>query len=234
VKEFSNILFEEQSHTYTVRGVKYTPVSTVISKAKTPFDKEKQLVSSSKKTGKTVNELREEWDFKKDFGCTRGTNFHSYVENYYTKSNLPVDDTYIKNQIKQFQVFEKQNSKTYSLVEAECIVYDVESKVAGTFDALFQDTKGNLSIFDWKTNSDLSLDNRWQNFLGKLSHLQQSDYNAYSLQLSLYKYMIEKNTDLKIKDLKIVYFPPEQHTHYVYTCPYLLEEVKILLDLASK
>lgn len=229
MKGFENIVFEEESHTYTVRGVKYTPVSTVISKAKTPFDRETQLTKKAKELKVSEEELGKEWDAKKDYGCYRGKHFHAHTENHFTGKNLPVDHTVIGNQVRQFNRFLNQEGKSLTCVEIECMVYDVEHKVAGTFDGLFKDQKGNLFILDWKTNTSLKLANPYQHFKGELDHLDQSDFNAYSIQLSLYKYMIEKKTDLKIKGLKIVYFPPNMPTYFIYDVTYLQKEIEYLL-----
>lgn len=60
-------------------------------------------------------------------------------------------------------------------------------------DMVFYNVKANeYQIWDYKTNKKLTTENKYQNLLNPLFDLSESDINIYSLQLSLYKYIIEK------------------------------------------
>jgi len=62
-----------------------------------------------------------------------------------------------------------------------------------------------------------------------LDHLDECNFNEYALQLSLYKYIIEKNTDIKIKHLNICQVSHQNKSYNAFRLPYLRDEVIYLL-----
>ena len=99
-------------------------------------------------------------------------------------------------------------------IKSEVIVGDEELEICGMVDQLFWNSKSEeLQIWDWKTNKAIKRNNKWQQFKEPLSHLDVCEFNTYSLQLSLYRYIIEKNTNLKLGDSYIVWFN-EKNTNY--------------------
>jgi ATP-dependent exoDNAse (exonuclease V) beta subunit len=63
----------------------------------------------------------------------------------------------------------------------------------------FNEKSGKLEIWDWKTNKKIDKKNRWQQFKEPISHLDVCELNTYSLQLSLYKYIITRNTNIELR-----------------------------------
>ena len=54
--------------------------------------------------------------------------------------------------------------------------------------------------------------------------------NTYSLQLSLYKYIIEKNTNLKLGDSYIVWFNEKNETYKPIKCYDFQKEIVKMLE----
>ena len=99
-------------------------------------------------------------------------------------------------------------------IKSEVVMGDRELWIGGMADQIFYNTKsGMLEIWDWKTNKKIDT---YSNFKleGSLSYLDSSKLTVYSLQLSLYKFMLEKNTNLKFGDNYICWFN-EKNTSYV-------------------
>ena len=74
---------------------------------------------------------------------------------------------------------------------------------------------GEYIIYDWK-RSEKVIDNGMPVKINKygekgnypLEHLDNTPYYHYALQLSLYKYILEKNYGMKISDLRLGIFHP--------------------------
>ena len=67
-----------------------------------------------------------------------------------------------------------------------------------------------------------------------LEHLDNTPYYHYALQLSLYKYILEKNYGMKISDLRLGIFHPTYNKPYVLRMPYLEKEINDLFNLRSE
>ena len=77
---------------------------------------------------------------------------------------------------------------------------DKEWGITGMIDQLFYNEKSQkLEIWDWKTNKAIKENNKWQQFKEPLSHLDVCELNTYSLQLSFYKLIVERNTELDFR-----------------------------------
>ena len=120
-------------------------------------------------------------------------------------------------------------------IKSEVIVGDEGFKICGMVDQLFWNNKADeLQIWDWKTNKEIKRNNRWQQFKDPISHLDVCEFNTYSLQLSLYKYLIEKNTNLKLGDSYIVWFNEKNETYEPIKCRDYREEVVSLIEEFNK
>ncbi len=63
-----------------------------------------------------------------------------------------------------------------------------------------------------------------------LSHIKDITLFHYYLQLSIYKYLIEKYTDLKVDEMFIVYFSENNDNYEIIEIPYLKKEVIKILE----
>ena len=70
---------------------------------------------------------------------------------------------------------------------------------------------------------------KWQKGLGQLSEIEDTSYNRYCLQQSLYKYILEKNYDLKISNMYLIVLHPDYDTYYKVKVPYLKSEIEYIL-----
>ena len=113
---------------------------------------------------------------------------------------------------------------------SEWMIWNREYKIAGTMDAVFEDTRDNTYwIYDWKRvqsglDADLEAtkygyiveDTEWlepvqywtKRMKGAASELYDTKYWHYCLQLNLYRYILEKDYGLKIKGMVLVQFHP--------------------------
>ena len=116
-------------------------------------------------------------------------------------------------------------------VRAEVVVGDTEWGITGMIDQIFFNEKsGKLEIWDWKTNKAIKKDNKWQKFKKPLSHLDVCELNTYSLQLSFYRLIVERNTELELGDSYIVWFNENNESYKVMKCFDFRDEILKIME----
>ena len=234
--KFNHIKFHDEEHKYYMDGNRTDSVTSVIGKYKHPFDKDFWSKKKADERGITKDEILAEWKYKSDFSCERGSAFHEFAENYLANKVFPFPEYKITNALggedkmleckegvyKLIEMFKKFYDDSHGKlvpVRAEVVVGDGEWGITGMIDQLFFNEKsGMLEIWDWKTNKAIKKENKWQQFKKPLSHLDVCELNTYSLQLSFYRLIVERNTELELGDSYIVWFNENNDTYKVMKC----------------
>ena len=220
---------------------------------------EKKSLLSTKKFDKVLLELhdisendfnREQqaildaWDEENRKSCERGTKIHADLENSFYKKKKDID-------ISKYHIGGKfECKKDYYILDIENGIYpeylisrvseDGKLRIAGQIDLLVK--KGNkIIIGDWKTNKKIETKSFFDNkskssakMKYPLNHLDDCNYNHYTLQLSTYAWMIQKlNPEFEIEDLVLVHFDHNDNMT-VYHLPYLKDEVIKMLAFYKK
>jgi hypothetical protein len=89
-------------------------------------------------------------------------------------------------------------------------------------------------VYDWKRVKDLPQDNKYQSGLGPLAHLPDTKYWQYTLQLNIYKWMLEKNYGIVISELALVVLHPNNKSYKKYPLNIMTEEVEAMMDARRK
>jgi ATP-dependent exoDNAse (exonuclease V) beta subunit len=226
------IEFDEKPHVYYINGSSdgVISVTTFIHEFFPKFDADliidKMMNSSrwtdSKYYGMTKEEIIQEWEDNKNLAAHKGTIMHRDIELYWNGLE-------VKNKSKEFNYFLKFY-EDYSYLKpyrTEWEVYDEDLLLAGSIDMLFEDD-GELIIYDWKRSRDIKEDNRWDSGLYPVSHLPHSNFWHYSLQLNLYKAILEKNYGKKVKEMYLLWLHPNNESYIRLKVPNLQNEVKDL------
>lgn len=218
------IQFDEGPHIYTVDGdSNYTSVTTLIHKHFEHFDadkiidnmmKSKKWPSNQKYYGKTKQEIKQLWDDNRDQAAKLGTQLHYEIECFYNKITQNTDAVLFPliNGVEYSYFMQFYNDHIYlKPYRTEWIIYDKELKIAGSIDMVFKNEDGTLSIYDWKRCKEITKVNRFNQFSNChiLSHLPDTNYWHYCLQLNTYKFLLEKNYNVTIRDLYLVCLHPE-------------------------
>jgi len=248
-KVFNRITFLENNHKYLIDGkpTNTYSVTGLLEKYKQPFEREKWLEKKAVENNTTKDVIAKEWLDKKNYGLSFGTIIHNYIENFYSNKVISFDhDHYInllgeKNYsvlreqiikvIPQFNNFYDQNN-FYLPIKTEFVVGDMdETKICGMVDVLMYNTKTNTyEIIDYKTNKEFNLCSRFnKKLLSPLNHLDDCEFNTYSLQINLYKYIIEKYCNIKISSCKVLWLSSQNETYKEFLLADLQTEVKNLL-----
>ena len=211
-----HIKFDAVQHIYTIDGIQYRSVSSVISDLFPEFDTEKWSTIKAYERGVLPQQVAEEWDSKGRQSREVGTFMHQQIENYYLNKpisyeyhytydgNYVHEDTMIDIDL-ELVLFEQFRDKVpVNPFRSEWRIFDRSLKLAGTIDLITKNEDGSYNIYDWKRSSRLNNENHYQRGLGKLVHLEDTPRNHYYLQQNLYRYILEHQYGLKIKEMKLV------------------------------
>lgn len=235
---------DEEKHIYNIQGdTNYISMTTFIHSLFENFDSDKIITnmmksknwSSNKYYGLTREQIKKQWEDNKNDSSSLGTLLHLNIEEFYNKkiiSNNSKEWIYFIN----FHNFTKDFLKPY---RTEWIVYDKELKIAGSIDMTFQpiniqnkDDKKIIDIYDWKRCKDItkiSKYNKWStNYL--ISHIPDSNYWHYAFQLNGYKWILEKNYNLLVRDLYLVWLHPDNSNYKLIKLPNLQNEIELLFE----
>lgn len=157
------------------------------------YDEPKDVPTSIAMKQKEI--VLEEWEDKKNVACDLGNQVHRYAE--CKLKDIPFDMHLTSEKAKRYtqhlDTFIPQLLQHYEFVEAEKIVFGTNTNLAGTIDLLMKNrTTGQYCIFDWKTNKSIDKRNGYDEY-GKifLEHIPHAKYWLYSLQLSVYQWILQ-------------------------------------------
>lgn len=197
--------FNERYFTFKLNGT--TRLKSVTKFIKTffqEFDKDGISAAYAKKHGMTQQEVIDMWDAKAKRSTEIGNAVHKFIENYYKKESFDTsvyDETILKY-IDSAKKAIEQISQVYDFVEAEKIVFDPENKYAGILDAIMKGKKsGKIYLIDWKTNETIKTENPFQSGFEPISHIEDCNFNHYSLQLNLLKKALLNHIDINPDDI---------------------------------
>jgi ATP-dependent exoDNAse (exonuclease V) beta subunit len=225
------ISFIEDTHTYLIDD-KEIPgllsVTTLVHTFFPHFNADEVIVKmmnskgwvNSKYHGMTPDEIKAEWDKTRDDAADAGTKMHLAIEQFYNSKidpTIPLEqDPNVINtkEYRHFEQFYKDHSHLVPF-KTEWRIFDEELKIAGSIDMIFKDpeNEGCIYIYDWKRSKEIKYRNFFQKAHEPLSYLDDCNYNHYTLQLNVYKYVIEKNYGLKVTELAIVVFHPNNDSY---------------------
>ena len=242
---FNNIKYYDEEHKYYIDGREMVSATRLIGTFKHPFDSDYWADKKATERGISSKEILKEWKYKADYACEKGNLLHDYAENYLNNKVFPYPKEKIikilgNNDVqadfeKVKKLFNKFYNESYGKlipIKSEIIVGDEEIGVCGMVDQIFWNNKcEELQIWDWKTNKEIKRYNKWQKFKDPISHLDVCEYNSYSLQLSLYKYLIEKNTHLEFGDSYIVWLNEKNDNYEPIKCRDYREEILSLIKV---
>ena len=230
------IVFDEAPHTYTINGdSSYTSVTTFCHSHFEKFDADKiidRMMASpkwpqSKYFGQTKEEIKALWKQNGVNAADAGTKLHNDIECYYTGgAGFKTDE----KEYGYFLDFAKQ--MTLKPYRAEWRVYHEELKLAGSIDMIYEDDKGNLTIVDWKRCKEIKKTNSFRNSHTEcISHLPDSNFWHYSLQLNTYRMILEEKYDKKVVDMYLICLHPNNDGWRKHSIPFMRTEMENLKKL---
>ena len=242
---FNNIDFDADSHSYKVAGKTAKSVTETLKGLVKAFDSVYWAEKKALDLGITPDEILKKWEITAKTSKVKGTLVHSYIESIFKSNAFSYPEDFILNEFgfdpvqNAFNTILPQvdkfitdiNEKMYA-VATEFIIGDVDALVCGTIDQIFYNKKsGKLEIWDWKTNKEIKTISRYYH-LAPISHIPDTELDHYSLQLSMYKEILEKNTKLEFGNSYLTWFNENNNDYQIFKTRDYKEEARLILGLS--
>ena len=233
------ISFEPVEHRYTVRGksgnVVCESVTQLVDGCFAQFDADYHAARKATPTC-TAEMLKAMWAKKGEEARQLGTLLHDRIERHFL--GLPPDGAALEERgFRHFLDFAA--SRTIHPYRSEWAIYSERYRLAGTLDFLAFDGH-KFEIYDWKRSTKVVdgagrplMDNYGKFARQPISHIPDTVFNHYSLQLSFYRYILRMEYGINVAACHLGIFHPQLERYHVVDTPYLEKEVEALLKERS-
>ena len=231
--------FNPHDHIYKIDGTVFTSVTSIVSRFFPVFDAEDAI--RKMKNGRNWNPshrywgmqdyiIKQKWEEKGIKAAEKGTFLHDQIEKFYL--GQPYQEP------EEFGLFRRFQEEHMFLQphRTEWRIFDEEHQVSGTVDFLAK--KGTeYEMYDWKRSLKVIdsisgkpiIENRWQQGFFDLNDMGDTAYNHYSLQLSIFRYILEKNYQIDISNMFLIVLHPDYKRYYKVEVPYLKHKVEYII-----
>lgn len=246
-QKFNCYNFVESTHSYYYNGkrVRYS-VTQYIDRFFEPFDSQGISARYAKKHHVKQEGVLADWERKGKISSIAGTIIHSYMENAKRGKTFDIDYSAAINEgvheevkerveklLPQAKAFHADTLNKLYPVHLEYTV-GIKDIIAGNIDMLCWNSYAQeFQIWDYKNLKEFST----SNYFGKwakesFSHLQDCSMTHYSIQLNMYKAIIQRELGISIGNCYLVHFDyvkPDAEFK-VYNCLDLQRECNVELD----
>ena len=216
-----HISFEEGPHIYTIHGERgtYTSVTTWNHSHFSKFDSSVALKAvlrnpkhkndpTYKYYQKSEEDILAMWSSNE--AAEAGTRMHYHIECFYNYMEVEHDGS---EEFDYFLRFEEDYKDKFKPYRTEWMVYHEELKLCGSIDMIFENPDGTLQIYDWKRSKGIEYEFDNPRYAKNattscISHLPDKNFWHYSLQLNVYKYILEAKYGKKVTDMYLVCLHP--------------------------
>ncbi len=204
IQMFSDLTFDSQKHLYYWNKVRVPlSVTGIVNKLSPKFNTEVMSRVSARKQTKetgeviTAHELKHKWQTISTAACDLGTKVHSFMERF-----TGIETPKCPQEVAGIKYIKDLEGK-YEISFRELRAYSRKYNYAGTMDIpLRYINKPIFIIDDYKTNGNLF---KTYNYLNPpFDFLEDTPYNKYQIQLSLYQIMLEE-IGLEVDNRRLVH-----------------------------
>lgn len=233
LNKFTDIVFHEDEHKYTYNGYECRSVTTLLKDYKHIFDDVLIAGKYAKKHGMELMEVLKNWEQIRERSGTIGTEVHRYAEmKFLQKAYVPHWGNYeVPEQLLTYvDNFYHDTKNKLIPIKLEFVIGSFEKRLCGMIDKLFWNVKAKeLQIWDYKTSKKIETSSAFKNKMQKgLKHLDDCEYNTYSLQLGIYKKIIETECQIKLGNSYICWLNAENDNYKVIKTADMEQEVDLI------
>lgn len=246
-----HIAFDEPTHKYYVNGSCKGNIScTGFVHEFFPHFEPKEIIAKMKRSpkwptnkyyGRTDEEIMREWSENGKQASTAGTAMHLAIEQFLHGAEDQIDPAiYETKEWKYFMKFWADCGSDLEPYRSEWEVFtdslepikgERKIKLCGSIDMVFRRRSDNkFVIYDWKRSKEIKSENPFGTGLPPMEHLPDTNYWHYTLQLNVYKWMLEKYYGLEIADLYLVILHPDNPSYRRMRLNILTDEVEDMME----
>lgn len=160
-------------------------------------------------------DILKKWESTGTFARNLGTYMHWNIEKY-----LNGIDHEPSPEIQQFVNFNSAMIEDRDITphRTEWRVFDPVRRIAGTIDFVGRRANGNYVIIDWKRAKDLQtkLANIYRKAKPPLDYLDDCSGVKYSLQLNMYRYILQTYYGIIVDEMLVVSFHPNLENYFYF------------------
>jgi len=187
-----DFVFDPEPHTYTLRGRELKSATTWLKDFTEPFVSAERAPASARKAGCTVDEILARWEHNRWVGTVT----HEHIENYYNGLPSIGTETDPEVHLRYGKFLELHNRRLHAFepIGQEVRLFHEELGLCGTCDNLsWLKAKEEAWVLDWKCTGAIGNDedSQYRRMRGPFKDLWDHKLNVYSLQISLYRLMLE-------------------------------------------
>jgi ATP-dependent exoDNAse (exonuclease V) beta subunit len=233
--------YEGKEHVYLIEGVDKQPTSTttLIHKYFPKFDADAvinkyyanwQAKKDPRYYGMSKEEIKEKWAKNGKEASELGSKMHLAIEEFFNDELKEQPDTPEFKFFLSWWTYFQVNYPDWKPYRTEWLVYNQAGTISGSIDMIMSNSKGQLMLIDWKRSKEI----RAKSFNGKtgfgpMSCLEDCNYAHYSVQLNVYKYLLEQYYQKEVVGMYLAVFHPNQEHFLFYPIPNLQTQVESLI-----
>lgn len=176
--------------------------------------------------GMNATQIKQSWVDRAELGVK----LHYDIESFYNDENydnVSIEFQYFINFFRDFSYLQVYRS--------EWKIFCEKVDIAGTIDMLFKDLSGNFIIFDWKRSKEIKKpdpNNRFNEFSLNpfLSDMIQCNFNEYSIQLNMYKYILKEEYGIIVKDMYLCVLHPINSNYVLHRVSDMSEKINLIMN----
>ena len=244
----THIRFQEEGHKYWIRGSGENVVSTttLIGTYFSKFDG-RAIIDRHIQRADNIRYFEDPtykyyrmdsdailamWDELGRKAAEEGTYNHEQIERYY---NGLVVDFSKREHFELFNKFHLDHIKDLEPFRTEMLIYHEALRITGSADMLYRNRKTKkIVLADWKFIKRLSVRNRSKQAKPPLDHLDDTNHTKYTLQLSIYRYILETEYGYDVETQFLVILHKNQKNYRKVVTPYLRQEVEKMFALRQE
>lgn len=189
--------FFSDEHKYILDGAtRLKSATTLVKKYFPEFDTQRIATAYAKKHKMEIEDVIAKWDKIRDEACEFGTLIHAWAELLLENGDAQIKPTNEKETayLDAISKYIPQLKEEYEIIAIEKLLFDPDSKIAGTPDIIARKKDdGLIYILDWKTSKTINYENKWESGFGPLENIPNANYYHYCLQLNIYGALLIKN-----------------------------------------
>lgn len=204
--KFYDLTFNEESHTYWIRGIIFPSVSSLIKLFYEEFNTEIESIEYSIRRNFELEDVRNAWSGTALLATTSGTRVHIFGEDYVKWKYFGIGERPVVTCKQCLAIIQFWNDLPDYIhpVALELQMYCWDNKFCGTTDIiLYNELTGKYIIADYKTNENIFKTEFTASYplevIPQEYNLSQNDFGKYTIQLNLYQYLFENINPIKLQ-----------------------------------
>ena len=240
----SRIHFDEPSHTYTFDGQRvgrsvtgllhqfsneFDAAAALAAMKRSPEWEAKKATLEEQGLGTADHDFLERWSLNGKVQRSRGTLMHFHCE--CMVNNVEVEEPHSPEFQQARAIYAQLLDMGLQPWRSELSMYSTMLQCARQADVVMRAQDGTLVVVDWKRTKQLVYENGFGSLKYPLSHLPDSNYWLYALQLNTYAFFLESASHLyHVSDLFLAVAHPAISCGQLVRVPRMRAEVDAIIE----